>query len=104
MRGQACGREFRFGPDRPSPPRAGEHDIGADNDPKGVVADDRDGDKDANDPKNCHYERGDKSKTHSCPPGSLTHGPHAAHSCWSMYITATAAKDRGDQEQAAVLQ
>jgi hypothetical protein len=76
MRFRLC--EFRFGPDRPSHLRAGEHDIGADNDPKGVLADDRDGDEDANDPNNCHHERGDKSKTH-LHPGLLTHCPRAAH-------------------------
>ena len=70
--------EFRFGLDRPSHLRAGEHDIGADNDPKGVLADDRDGDEDANNPNNCHHERGDKSKTH-LHPGLLTHCPRAAH-------------------------
>jgi hypothetical protein len=70
--------EFRFGLDRPSHLRAGEHDIGADNDPKGVLADDRDGDEDANNPNNCHHERGDKSKTH-LHPGLLTRCPRAAH-------------------------
>jgi len=82
--------EFRFGPDRPLHLRAGEHDIGADDDPKGVLADDRDGDKDANDPNNCHHERGDKSKTH-LHPGLLTHCPRAARIRRSLHITVAAA-------------
>ncbi len=47
--------------------QAGEQDVGADDDPKGVLANDGDVDKDANDPKDCYYERGHKSKTHLCP-------------------------------------
>jgi hypothetical protein len=81
--------EFRFGPDRPSPPRAGagEQDIGADNKPKGVLADDRDVDKDANDRKDCHQERGDKSKPHVCPQFTGAWSPHAAHNHRSVHIT-----------------
>ena len=49
-------------------PRAGEDDIAGDHEPKGVIADERDIDKDADDPKNHQHERDDKSKAHLQPP------------------------------------
>ena len=52
-----------------SQPRAGEDDIAGDHEPKGVIADERDIDKDADDPKNHQHERDDKSKAHLQPQG-----------------------------------
>jgi hypothetical protein len=73
-----CFCEFRFGRDRPlflfsSFPivaHANDQEKGAGHNPKGVVADDRNFDKDANDRKNCDQERGDKSKVHLHPLGA----------------------------------
>jgi hypothetical protein len=44
--------------------RPREHDIGADREPEGVVADDRDLDKDAEDRKDDREQREHKSKVH----------------------------------------
>jgi hypothetical protein len=49
--------EFPFAPNPPLVPRASEHDVGGDSDPKGAIADDRDVDKDAKDRKNYQRER-----------------------------------------------
>jgi hypothetical protein len=73
--------EFRLGPDRPLflLPKlarvlvgsANGHDIRTEHNPKGVVADDRNFDKDANDRNHYHHERGDKSPFHLRPPGMI---------------------------------
>jgi hypothetical protein len=73
-----CFCEFRLGRDRPlflfsSFPivaNANDQEKGAGHNPKGVVADDRNFDKDANDRKNCDQESGDKSKVHLHPLGA----------------------------------
>lgn len=51
-----------------SQPRAGEDDIAGDDEPIGVIADERDIDKDADDPKNHQHERDDKAPVRLQPP------------------------------------
>jgi len=48
---------------------ASEHEKGASHNPKGVVADDRNFDKDAKDRESCDHERGDNSPVHLRLPG-----------------------------------